>query len=64
MVVLVAIEGQHGEVGGFPNQDWSLRVTLVFVRQDGEWKLAHRHADALVRPITMDRLAELARGAG
>jgi ketosteroid isomerase-like protein len=64
MVVLVAIERQHGEVGEFPEQDWSLRVTLVFVRQDGEWKLAHRHADGLVRPITMDRLAELARGAG
>ena len=64
MVVLVAIERQHGEVGEFPDQDWSLRVTLVFVRQDEQWKLAHRHADALVRPITMDRLAELARGAG
>jgi ketosteroid isomerase-like protein len=64
VVVLVAIERQHGKVGEFPDQDWSLRVTLVFVRQDGQWKLAHRHADGLVRPITMDRLAELARGAG
>jgi len=64
MVVLVAVERQHGEVGEYPHQDWSLRVTLVFVRQDGQWKLAHRHADGLVRPITMDRLAELARGAG
>ena len=63
MVVLVAVERQHGEVGEFPDQDWSLRVTLVFVRQDGHWKLAHRHADALVRPISMERVAELARGA-
>jgi ketosteroid isomerase-like protein len=64
VVVLVAVERQHGEVGEFPDQDWSLRVTLVFVRQHGEWKLAHRHADPLVRPITMDRLAQLARGDG
>ena len=62
MVVLVAVERQHGEVGDFPDQDWSLRVTLVFVRQDGQWKMAHRHADALVRPITMEQMAELARG--
>ena len=27
-----------------------------------EWQLVHRHADALVHPITFDRLAELARG--
>ena len=32
MAVLVAIERQHGEVGGMPDQDWSLRVTLVFQR--------------------------------
>lgn len=63
-VVLVAVERQHGEVGDFPDQDLSLRVTLVFVRQGGEWKLAHRHADGLVQPITMERLLELTRGAG
>ena len=34
MAVLVAIERQHGEVGGMPDQDWSLRVTLVF-RHEG-----------------------------
>src|SRR5919206_2247995 len=30
IVVLVVIERQHGEVGGLPDQDWSLRVTLVY----------------------------------
>src|SRR3954471_10259285 len=29
LAVLVVIERQHGEVGGLPEQDWSLRVTLV-----------------------------------
>ena len=32
LAVLVAIERQHGKVGGLPDQDWSLRVTLVFRR--------------------------------
>ena len=63
LAVLVAVEHQHGEVGDYPEQDWSLRVTLVFRREESGWRLAHRHADALVHPITFDHLAELARGA-
>jgi ketosteroid isomerase-like protein len=62
LAVLVAVERQRGEVGDHPAQDWSLRVTLVFRRERTGWRLAHRHADALVHPITFDRLAELARG--
>jgi ketosteroid isomerase-like protein len=61
LAVLVAVERQSGVVGDYPPQDWSLRVTLVFRREGSKW-LAHRHADALVHPITFDRLAELARG--
>ena len=30
LVVLVVIERQHGQVGGLPEQDLSLRVTWVF----------------------------------
>jgi ketosteroid isomerase-like protein len=63
LAVLVTVEHQHGEVGDYPEQDWSLRVTLVFRREESGWRLAHRHADALVHPITFDHLAELARGA-
>jgi ketosteroid isomerase-like protein len=62
MVVLVAIERQHGEVGGLPAQDWSLRVTLVFRRDESGWRQVHRHADALVHGIDLDQLAVLARG--
>jgi ketosteroid isomerase-like protein len=36
MAVLVAIERQHGEVGGMPDQDWALRVTLVFQHEGTE----------------------------
>jgi len=57
-----SIERQHGEVGGLPAQDWSLRVTLVFRRDESGWRQVHRHADALVHGIDLDQLAVLARG--
>ena len=62
LVVLVAIERQHGDVGGYPHQDWSLRVTIVFRRAGDRWQIVHRHADPLVREIPFDHLAQLARG--
>jgi ketosteroid isomerase-like protein len=61
-VVLVLVERQHGQVGGLPDQDWSLRVTMLFRRDGDDWRLVHRHADPLVREITLDRAAALARG--
>jgi ketosteroid isomerase-like protein len=62
LAVLVVIERQHGLVGHYPTQDWSLRVTLVFRREASAWRLVHRHADPLVHGITFDHVAELARG--
>ena len=61
-VVLVMIERQHGEVGGLPDQDWSLRVTQVYRREESGWRVVHRHADPLVHPIDLERASELARG--
>ena len=62
LVVIVAVERQQGVVGDLPEQDWSLRVTLVFRRTDSGWELAHRHADPLVHPITAEQLSALAGG--
>jgi ketosteroid isomerase-like protein len=62
LVVLVMIERQHAEVGDLPRQDWSLRVTEVYRRDGADWQLAHRHADPLVRRITLEQAAALARG--
>jgi ketosteroid isomerase-like protein len=62
LVVLVGVERQRGVVGGLPDQDWSLRVTLVFRREGSDWRLVHRHADALVHPISMEQVSLLARG--
>lgn len=61
LAVLAGVERQHGVVGGL-DQDWSLRVTLVFRHVGGGWELVHRHADPLVHRISMEQLAELARG--
>jgi ketosteroid isomerase-like protein len=60
--VVVMIERQHGQVGGLPEQDWSLRVTHVYRREGSDWLLVHRHADPLVHTIDMQRLSALARG--
>ena len=57
-----------GHVGGddfvflMRSQDWSLRITLIFRREDDEWRLVHRRADPLTRPIGPDLLAAIARG--
>jgi ketosteroid isomerase-like protein len=61
LVVLVAIERSHVEVGGLPAQDWALRVTLVFRKDGTQWALAHRHADPLVAGIAVAASAALAR---
>jgi ketosteroid isomerase-like protein len=62
MAVLVVIERQRAVVGGLPEQDWSLRVTLVFRHEDTEWQLVHRHADPLVHSISLEQAAAIARG--
>ena len=60
MITLMLREHTHVAVGALPAQHWSLRVTLVFTKQAGTWKLAHRHADPLVAGISVEQAARLA----
>jgi hypothetical protein len=59
--VLAMIERQHGQVGGLPDQDWSLRVTLVCGREGSDWRLIHRQADPLVQAMDPELAVALAR---
>ena len=63
MAVLVVIEHAIAvEVGGLAAQDWDLRVTLVYRRDAGGWRLVHRHADPLANGISLKTAATLGRG--
>jgi ketosteroid isomerase-like protein len=42
---LVGIEHTTASVGGAPHAAYALRVTTIFRREDGVWKIVHRHAD-------------------
>ncbi len=46
MAYTVGYEHTVASVEGEPRQ-YSLRVTQVYRREDGEWKVAHRHADTV-----------------
>jgi ketosteroid isomerase-like protein len=62
LVVLAVTERQHGVIGGIGDQDWSLRATLVWRRTGSGWELVHRHADAMVHPISHEQVSVLAAG--
>lgn len=62
LVVLVTVERARAEIGELPEQDWSLRVTQVFRRDDTGWQLVHRHADPLANGVSLEEAAALARG--
>lgn len=62
IAVLVTIEHQHGRVGGLPDQEWPLRVTLVFRRAEAGWELVHRHADLTVKRISLEQASKMAKG--
>ena len=56
------IERQHGQVGGLPDQDLSVRVTHVYRREGSDWLLVHRHADPLVHTVDLQQIAAIVRG--
>ena len=47
----VEIESYRARVGGAEEMaPAAVRVTTVFRREDGAWKVVHRHADPITRP--------------
>lgn len=62
LIVLVANERAHVAVGALPVQDWALRVTLVFRRDAGSWRLVHRHADPLAEGISLQEAGRITLG--
>jgi ketosteroid isomerase-like protein len=45
LAYLAAIERVTLSMGGGPPQSISLRVTTIFRREAGEWRVVHRHGD-------------------
>ncbi|MHB8463727.1 MAG: YybH family protein [Acidimicrobiales bacterium] len=55
LAYIVAFERTTASVNGSPPLPYTLRATTVFRREDGAWKVVHRHAD----PVASDNGAEL-----
>jgi ketosteroid isomerase-like protein len=45
LAYIVALEHTTASIKGAPPQPYVLRVTTLFRRENGEWKVVHRHAD-------------------
>ncbi|MGG7377318.1 YybH family protein, partial [Escherichia coli] len=41
----VALEQGRVAVDGGPERSQTIRVTQIYQRKDGQWRLTHRHAD-------------------
>ncbi len=59
LAYILEIERYRGKVGGAnelaPN---SLRVTTIFRREDGQWRIVHRHADPITSPRPPESIVE------
>jgi ketosteroid isomerase-like protein len=45
MAYSVGYERFHGSIDGRPVEPITVRVTHVYRREDGDWKIVHRHGD-------------------
>jgi len=45
LAYIAGVEHTTARIGDTDPQSYSLRVTQIFRREDGEWKVVHRHAD-------------------
>jgi ketosteroid isomerase-like protein len=55
----VELERTRAKFGGTDEMTpVSLRATTIFRREDGEWRIVHRHADPITAPRPAESLAE------
>lgn len=55
----VEMERTRAKVGGAEEMaPISLRVTTIFRREDGEWRIVHRHADPITAPQSIESIVE------
>ena len=47
LAYIVGTERTTASVGGAAPEPYALRVTTIFRREDGGWKIVHRHADPM-----------------
>ena len=59
----VALEHTTVSIGGAAPQPYVLRVTTIFRREHDEWKVVHRHGDALASGHNDDVAQQLLSGA-
>jgi ketosteroid isomerase-like protein len=51
LAYVVQIERPEAKIGGGEEiTPFSLRVTMIFSPEEGEWKIVHRHADPITTP--------------
>ncbi|WP_411375940.1 YybH family protein [Arthrobacter sp. MPF02] len=55
---LVETEHFRARLDGGAMEEFALRVTSVFRREEGYWKLVHRHADPAARPQSRRSLSQ------
>jgi len=59
LAYVVQIERVQAKVGGREDiTPFALRTTMIFRPEEGEWKVAHRHADAITSPQPADSVIQ------
>lgn len=59
LAYIVALEHTTASINGAAPQPYVLRVTTIFRREDGEWKIVYRHRDALASDQSGDVVQQL-----
>jgi ketosteroid isomerase-like protein len=59
LAYIVEIESYRARVGGAEEiAPVAVRVTTIFRNEDGTWKVVHRHADPITRPLPPESVVQ------